>query len=166
MAERDFIIDGARVEFTGPFDLKGLSGLFREFGSDKHYLIIEKRHIEKKTPEGQFHDYIISFTKKITDYARSEVDVRIQIKDAKENVLKVGSKKKKILNGHISFIVDGVLATDYEARWESKPAFFFIKTLFDKFVFVPYMSGWKAQVDEETTHLIENVKSFLNMQRF
>lgn len=166
MAERDYIIDGARVQFQGPFDLKGVSDLFREFGDDKHYNISERRHTERKTQEGQFHEYLMSFTKQLNDYARSEIEVRIQVSGAKERKITIGKKDKKIMVGNIRFVFDGILATDYEARWESKPVFFFIKSLYDKFVWVPYLSGYRTQIRAETTHLIENVKSLLNMHRF
>lgn len=104
-------------------------------------------------------------TKKLTDYARSEIDIRIQIRDAKEKIAEIGNKRKKIMEGHVAMIFDGIVATDYEARWEGKPLFFFLKNLFERYVFTPIAAAWKKQVRDETTHLIDNVKAFFNMRK-
>ena len=54
--------------------------------------------------------------------------------------------------GKIDLVFDGILETDYENRWEGKPLFFFLRTLFDKYIFKPYTTGYQSNCVDDVNN--------------
>ena len=63
-------------------------------------------------------------------------------------------------------VMDGYLDTDYEDRWESKPFYFFIRTLFDKFVYRTYSTQYEELLVENCLQLHSTMKAFLNLYQY
>lgn len=166
MAERDVIIDKSRTEYEGLFDLREFMNQIKALGNDKGYFTIEKRHVESITPEGKFIEFDIVLTKKFTDYARSDIVFWIQAANVKEKIVTVKKHKQRLLHGRLIVLVDGVLVTDYEKRWEVKPVFYVIRSIFERYVYSSLISKLKTQVTEDTNFMIDNLKSYLNLEKY
>ena len=48
--------------------------------------------------------------------------------------------KIKINQGKVMMIFDGYLVSDYEGKWKGKPLIYFLRTIFDKYVFRRYFA--------------------------
>lgn len=166
MAEREVIINKARVNFEGVIDVKGVISFVKDYAATKQYLFIEKAHTESQTKEGKYIELDVELFKKLTDYARSSIILKVQFKRLVPKTIERDNKKIKLFEGEVQFVIDGTLLTDYEARWEVKPTLYVIRNIFERYVYVPYISGFKEVVKEDTTMLIENLKSLLNLQKF
>ncbi|MBD3310504.1 hypothetical protein GF351_04750 [Candidatus Woesearchaeota archaeon] len=166
MAEREVIVDKMRITYEGLFDVKEfykfIDVWFREKGYDKK----DVKNIEKVTPEGKYIELELEPWKKITDYAKNVIKLRIFMTDIKEVEVEQDNKKVKLNQGKVHMVFDAFLETDYENRWEMKPTFFFIKTIFDRFFYKPYTSGYQANVLNDVNQLAANVKAFLNLYRY
>ena len=75
-------------------------------------------------------------------------------------------KKVKMQEGKIIILLDGILETDHEHRWEGKPLFYVLRTIFDKYVYTPFVSGFERGVKDDTMTLKNNLKAFLNLSRY
>lgn len=166
MAERQIIVDHMRLGYEGLFDVTQLYTMINEWFREKGYDKKEKKNLESVTPTGKYIELELEPWKKITDYAKFVIKLRILMKDIKEVEIMRDGIKAKINQGSITIVFDGYLETDYENRWEQKPTFFFLRTLFDKFVFKPYTERFKARLIDEVNQLHTNVKAFLNLYRY
>ena len=166
MAEREVVIDKMRMSYEGLFDVselyKLIDGWLREKGYDKR----EKRMAEKVTEGGKFIEWEIEPWKKITDYAKNVIKLRVIMTDIKEVEVERDKAKVKLNQGKVDFVFDGYLETDYEHRWEGKPLFYFLRTLFNKYVFKSYTDRYHANVIADVNHLQSQIKSFLNLYRY
>ena len=81
-------------------------------------------------------------------------------------LLKKNDVKVKLNSGKIQIVSDAYLETDYEHRWEGKPSFFFLRTIFDKYFFKPYTKGYQGNLLKDYNDLMGNIKSFLNLYRY
>ncbi|MBW2969720.1 hypothetical protein KY319_01215, partial [Candidatus Woesearchaeota archaeon] len=104
--------------------------------------------------------------KKLTDYAKSIIKIRMQFSDVKDVVVDKDGKKTKIQEGKAVIIFDGILETDYEHRWEGKPIFYFLRTVFEKYVYTPFISGFERGVKEDTMALKNNMKAYLGLTKY
>ena len=86
--------------------------------------------------------------------------------DYERIIIEKDGKKVKMQEGKIIFIFDGILETDYEHRWESKPIFYVMRTVFEKYVYTPFISGFERGVKEDLMGLKNNVKAFLNLTKY
>ena len=166
MAEREIIIDKMRLSYEGLFKVtdlyKLIDGWFREKGYDKR----EKKMAESVTKNGKFIEWEIEPWKKMTDYARLVIKMRIIMTDIKEVDVEIDKMKVKMNQGKVDFVFDGLLETDYENRWESKPLFYFLRTLFDKYIFKPYTVGYQNNIIADVNDIHSRIKAFLNLYRY
>lgn len=166
MPERLIVVDKERVDYSGLFEMKEVYKVMQQWASDKGYWLIEKHHGETTKPEGKIIDMDFEPFKKFTDYAKSIVKIRAQFQNVKDVVVERDGHKMKLQDGKIVIIFDGILETDYEGRWESKPVFFVLRTLFEKYLYTPFISGFERGVKEDTIELKNNLKAFLNLSKY
>ncbi len=166
MAERLIVVDKERLDYAGLFDAKEVLRVMQQWSADKGYWLIEKRHGETTKPEGKVIDFDFEPFRKFTDYAKSVIKIRAQFQDVKDVVVEKDGRKVKLQEGKIVIILDGILETDYEGRWESKPVFYVLRTLFEKYVYTPFVSGFERGVKEDVMALKNNLKAFLNLTRY
>jgi len=166
MAEREVVIDKMRLSYEGLLKITDLyklvDGWLRQKGYDKR----EKRMAESITKTGKFIEWEMEPWKKITDYAKIVIKLRIIITDVKEVEVEIDKTKVKMNQGKADFVFDGYIETDYENRWESKPLFYFLRTLFDKYVFRSYTTGFHSNAIADVNDLHSRIKSFLNLYRY
>ena len=166
MAERNQVVDKMRLDYEGLFSVEELYKLvdtwFREKGYDKR----ERKNTEKIAADSKYIELWLEPWKKITDYAKNVISLRIQISDLKEVEVEKDGIKVKLNQGKIHMVFDSFFETDYEGRWEVKPMFYFIRTLYDKYFFKPYTTGYQNNVMDDTNHLHATIKSFLNLYRY
>ena len=166
MSERNIVVDKERLDFQGVFDMKDLFKVMQQWATDKGYWLIEKKHGETTKPEGKLIDMDFEPFKKYTDYSKSIIKIRAQFQDVKDIVVERDGRKVKLQEGKVVMIFDGILETDYEGRWEGKPGFFVLRTIFEKYVYTPFISGFERGVKEDVMALKNNVKAFLNLTKF
>ena len=166
MAEREKIVDELRLNYEGLFDVNELYLTMDKWFREKQYDKRELKNIENVKPDGKFIELWIMPWKKITDYAKIEIKIRIQMFNIKEVEVEKDKHKVKLNQGKIQMVFDGFLTTDYENKWEGKPTYVFLRTIFDKFIYKGYTARFQSQVAEDVNHLNTTIKSFLNLYRF
>lgn len=166
MTERNLVVDKMRLNYEGLFSVQELYKLidtwFREKGYDKR----ERKNTEKVSPESKFIELWLEPWKKITDYAKNVISLRIIINDLKEVEVEKEGIKVKLNQGKIQMVFDAFFETDYEGRWEGKPVYYFLRTLFDKYFYKPYSMGYQNNLMDDVNHLHATIKSFLNLYRY
>ncbi len=166
MAERRLVIDHMRLKYEGLFDLfefyKLVDSWLREKAFDKR----ELRNQEIVKPDGKYVELILMPWKKITDYARHVIRLEIRVFNLKDVVIERDGQRVKMNQGRMDIIMDAYLDTDYEDRWEQKPFYFFMRTLFDKFIYRTYSTQFEELLVENVTQLHAVMKSFLNLYRY
>ncbi len=166
MGERRLIIDKDRVTYDGLFSLKEVIDIIYTWLKDKGYWPIDKKHIESIKSDGKFVEIETWPYKKVTDYAKNIIAIRILCTELKEVVVEIEGKKKKLNQGKLQVIFDAYLETDYEARWETKPIFYLLRTVFEKYVYTPFLSSFESNLRADETHLKTQIKGYLNLFQF
>ncbi len=154
------------LAYEGLFDLHELYVLINQWLKDKGFDLREQRNQEQVRPNGRFIEVEMLPWKKITDYARHVIRLNIRILNMKDAVVEEDNKRVKLNKGMIKMVMDGYLDTDYEDRWESKPFYFFIRTLFDKFVYRTYSTQYEELLVENCIQLHSTIKAFLNLYQY
>ncbi len=166
MAERRLVVDHMTMTYDGLFDLHELYTLINQWLKDKGFDLREQKNQEHVKPSGKFIEVEMLPWKKITDYARHVIRLNIRILNMKDIVTEEDNKRVKLNQGRIRIVMDGYLDTDYEDRWESKPFYFFIRTLFDKFIYRTYTTQYEELLVENCLQLHSTIKAFLNMYQY
>lgn len=166
MAEIKTLIDGKSLSYEGVFNLKELYRLidkwFKDHGYDKQEI---KNWEDVSQNEKQIILEIIPY-KKVSDYARLDIRIFMIFSKLTELDLDKDGMKFKMNKGRAEFYFDAYVVTDYENKWETRPTFYFVKNVFDKWVYRIYTSSYDGEVIRDCTEVENEIRSYLNMNRF
>ncbi len=165
MAERRLIVDKEFIVYEGLFSLTDLYKLINDWLGSKRYFPVEKKCEECVSKTGRCVICKLEPFKKLTDYAKSVIKIKIKVDDCTEKVVTRDGKKQKMQQGKLKIKFSAFLETDYEHRWERFPWMYVFRTLFEKYLFTPYMSGFSRQIREDVDHLKSEISGFLNLYK-
>ncbi len=117
-------------------------------------------------PDGKYIEIELMPWKKITDYARHIIRVEMKLFNVKEVEIERDGRKVRMNTGRVNFVIDAYLQTDWESKWETRPLYFFIRTMVDKFIYKSYTNLYEGLLVETTNQLYSLLKSFLNLYRY
>ncbi len=166
MAERLIVVDKDRLEYDGLFDIKEVHKILQDWASDRGYWLVEKIHSETTRPEGKIIDLVLEPFRKVSDYVKYLVKIRVQFSNVKDVVVERDNKKVKVQEGKVSVVMTGILETDYEHRWETKPVWYTIRVFMEKYVLSPFISRHESEIKDDVASLKNNLKGFLNLSKF
>jgi hypothetical protein len=166
MVERKIIVDHLTIAYKGLFDLMELYKLIDFFFMEKAYTKHELKNYEIVLPHGKTIHIETEPYKKITDYAKYVTKVYVDGTDIQEVEIEKDGINIRMNQGEVKVAIIGTLETDYERRWEQKPIFFFLRGVFDRFIFRVHTYKWEVGLIEECNLLSSQVKGFLNLYRY
>jgi len=160
MVEKKFVIDGMKLSYNGPFDIteffKRVEDWIQAKGKEKEI----KKKVEHVEPKGKNIEWFIEIWEDIGEYARPIVRLRALFTDVKEIKLTKGKRKKKLNKGNALIIIDGILETDREGKWQQKPVFYFLRAITDKFIWRFYMNKIEDKLAKDSYELHDTLKDF------
>ncbi len=166
MSEKKLVVDQLKINYDGIFSVNGLYKLLDSWFYENAYDKLEKKNDERVTPNGKDIEIEMRPWKKPTDYANKIMKIRLFMKGIKDVVVEKDGVKHRLNQGSVQIIIDGYIETDYENKWEQKPTFFFIRALFDKYIFKFHTDAFEAELIDDVHHIQTSVKSFLNLYRY
>ncbi|MBW2965839.1 hypothetical protein KY342_01905 [Candidatus Woesearchaeota archaeon] len=166
MSEKKLIIDQLKLTFEGIFDLNGLYRTIDSWFYEKGYDKWERKNFEQVLPSGKDIELELLPWKKTTDYFKNIIRLRMRFTNVKDVEVEKQGVKLRLNQGRVMMIFDGYLVSDYEGKWEEKPMFFLIRTLFDKYVFKPYFSKFEKWVVNDVHDIHGRIQRFLNLYRY
>jgi hypothetical protein len=165
MVERRPVIDHEQVVFEGLFRVKDIYRLMNDWQRDRAYVYVEKRAHESVTKTGKHVEVELEPYKKFSDYAKAVMRIHFTAHNLQDVEVTIDGHKQKMQKGKLIVTLDSWLETDYEQRWETQPVFYVLRSLFEKYVYVPFLSGFIKGVRDDTLHLKEQIKAYLNLER-
>lgn len=166
MVERKLIVKDLVIEYEGLFDAAKLFEFIDDWFEKNGYEKQEVKHIERVKEKGRYIDYEVMPYKEISDYTKYEINIRTIINNLVDTKVKKGKEEFKINKGKIMFDVCGFLVTDREGLWETKPLFFFFRTMFDKFIHKRYTERFEKGIIDDVANLHTELKSYLNLNKY
>jgi len=166
MSEKKLVIDQLKLTFEGIFDLNGLYRTIDAWFYEKGYDKYEKRNYEQALPTGKDIEIELLPWKKTTDYFKNIIRIRIRATGIKEVHIEKQGVKLRLQQGRLMMIFDGYLESDYEHRWDTKPMFFFIRTIFDKYIFKGYFQKAEKWLINDLYDVHTRIQKFLNIHRY
>jgi hypothetical protein len=166
MAETKTLVWLKPINYSGLIDIKGLYRVMDEWFFQNHYAKVERRNFETVMEDGKQIIIELLPYKKITDYAKVEIRIYVELTHLKETVVERQGLKHRLYKGDAHFSFDCFLITDYEQHWETKAVYFFIRTIVDKYLYRGYTKRFEAEAVSDTNEIINEIKGYLNMERF
>lgn len=165
MVERTLIIDHKTLSYEGLFSVKELYQVVNKWTYDRGYDSREMKNFEHVYPNGKQIEIELWPWRKFTDYTKMFLKIHFLMTNVKEVEIKKGGLKTKMNQGKVIMTINAYHETDYENKWEVKPLFVFLRTLFDKYIFAVHTGKHEQLIIDEVNHLVHVVKGYLNIHR-
>ena len=167
MSEKNLIINNMELRYKGIFDLKEFYHSLGQLAEEKGYHRHEKKFEEMNKAGGKDTFIEFRFLKRKTQYFELMIKIRLQIKSMKETTLSLDGVPFAFNDGEIHMTFDAWSETDYEHRWGTDPIFWFIKAVFNKWIYhLPLEEGFVGEVASDTQSIYQQVKAFLNLYKY
>jgi len=122
--------------------------------------------VEAVKEEGKHIEVDFRPFKKVTDFSKNLFEIKLLCSGVTDVVVEQDGQKKKLNQGKVQLVFTGWLETDYEHRWETKPLFYVIRTLFEKFVYGRFVAGYHSAIRRDMNELMDSYKSYLNLYKY
>jgi len=164
MVETKIIAEAKGISYEGIFNLRFLiseiDAKLRELG----YTINEKLNKEDVNPKGKSIEIVKEAPKKVRDFAKYVIEAKMNFSELKEKIVERSGSKQHINQRKASIIFSAYLELDYAQRWEKRPIFYFLRSVFDTFVWKVGPERLEAGLAEEVSSVYNSTKSFLKEQ--
>jgi len=162
MSEIDYVHPPSRplkVSQESTFDMQELYKLGRTWFNKHGYDFYEKEYLSTQKEEAKSASIKWEAERKVDDYIRFHIEVRIKFKNLRE----VQGKKKMMNTGEISFSTEAYIVRDYESNWEKGFMTKFIRGVYDTFIIRGKIDKDKQRLDRETKEFFNEVRTFLKV---
>lgn len=166
MTEYKTLSFGDTFAYKGLINLEGFYKILDKWLKDNGYDKVEIWNHEEVFETGKQCRWKFQPYKKISDLAKIEIRINASFTNLKEVTVEKNKIKHKLMKGEASVSFDTFLCTDYENYWGTKPLYFFLKILADKFLYRSYIERFEETAIKDKEALKRELRSYLNMQRF
>ena len=164
MPEIEFVIPPnkpLKVTIVSVFNMHDLYRHIRSWLDNHRYVTFEKDYKEVVTESGKNAAIKLTPWKKVDDYTRIHMDVKITFKNLKEVETSQGIMNK----GEVSVKFEAKVEKDYEEKWEHSFFTRFIRALNDHFFASDRIDAFKKELQDDSYELFNEVKAFLGLHR-
>ena len=163
MGHLKIVVDHEKIEYSGPFDANDLFRMIDNFVFERGFDKRQDKDFEQNTANGKFLEWQVTPWKKITDYIKYIIKVRVLGYEIVKVDAVTDKKKSKVDKGRLIIVIDGFMEYDYDNYWDDKPFLFFLRTVYDYFVFKAYTERFEQRLVHDINHLEQNIEKFLNI---
>lgn len=160
MAEKDYIIRDLIFKYEGLFDIDNIYKNIKSFLKKNlsYPLLNEKTYDEKRHDDLKDTKIKLEAFKKVDDYTKLNITVKINSKDCKD----VAVKGKKLQKGQIKIEFESVIETDYLEKWAGKSMYKkFFRAVYDKYIMESKQNRLTKQIKDETYMIYNELKDTL-----
>ena len=165
MGHTKLVVDHLRIDYKGPVNLNNFFRLIENHLWERGYDKRQDKDFEINTPSGKYIEWQYSPWKKITDYVRYFVKVRIIGYDFVKAEVIVDNKKTKVDTGRLVMAFDAFIEYDYDSYWDSRPFLHFLRVVYDYFVFKAYTERFENMLANDSNNLYSMIEDFFNMHK-
>ena len=163
MSEKEQVLR-ERLRHDGLFDFRGTYSFAHDWLKDeKRYGVVEERYNEKVS--GNARDLMIEWRamRKLSDYIKIEIFIRIEITGMTEVEVEIDGEKKKMNKGRVELDIRGALIKDPDSKWDKAPFTRFMRDVYNKYVIPGRIFEMEMRVKNDVIKFKDEVKAFLEL---
>lgn len=164
--DRYVLVDQLKLNHEGLFDFKEFYKVLGDWFFEKGYDRYEKLNEEIEGENGKSIVIELRNWKKLSDYYRHRFKIRIYVTDMKDVEVEIDGEKKKYNQGKIQIVIDSYNETDWINKWNDRPFHYFLRVLFDKYIYKRYTEIHENAMIADVNDLHSKLKNYLNQYNY
>ena len=152
-----------KLKQTGYWKYDEVYAMLFEWFRDKNYKIKEDLYNEKLLSNGK--EVIIKWRaeRKVTDYFKFQIMLDWHILGMKDAEVEIDGKKVSTNKGEVEIVFKANIIKDYEKRWEDKPFWKFMRSVYEKYVIRETVDEFEDDLKDDVREVIKDLKGFLRI---
>lgn len=164
MAEKDKLFS-SKIKHTGIFTFKDFYKFCYAWLSDEIGLdMAEKKYSEKIAGDSKIVELTWEGDKKLTDYFRFDIQVKMKADKLKNIQVTQGGAKIDTNQGVIEMEVKGTLVRDYEGKFERTGTQKFMRSIYEKWVIPSRIDEFKTKIITDCDEFLGQAKAWLDLE--
>ena len=166
MLEKKVVVDRLQFNYNGAFELEEFYKTVEDWkdanGREKEI----KKKLEHITQKGKNIEWTVELWRFVTAKDKFMTRVRALFKNVSEIDVKKGNINRTLNQGEVLIIFDSFLETDYHEEWIMKPWIYFLRTVFDKYIYNFWAERYVSKLRTETYDLHRTVTAFFHLYKY
>ena len=160
MATKDEVLS-SKVKHKGIWKYSDVYAMVFDWLKSNKYDVGEGLYKEV-VGEGKDIDIEWEAEKKVTDYFKFVINIKWKIIGMKDAEVEVDGKVQKMNKGEIGLTIKANFVSDYDGKWVT-PMHKLFRGIYEKYIIDSNVKQYKKKLEDETTELINDIKSFLRI---
>lgn len=167
MLEKKFVVMDLRLSYNGPLSVEDFYKEAEDWAKEKGMHKNIRNHVDHVAGEGRDIVWTVEFWKPIAEWAQDVVRMKAHFYGVRDITVEIGGRKRKIQQAQVLLIFDGVVEANLRWRWEQHTIFYFLRNLFDKYVWIGTNPSERhfGLVFGDTHDLFKRMKAFFNVYK-
>lgn len=166
MLEKKSVVDRLQITYDGPFDIEEFYKAVEDWreanGREKEI----KKKLEDVTKKGKSIEWSVELWKKVTHHDKFMTRIKALFNDVTEIYVAKGGFKRKLNNGSVLIILDSFLESDYHHEWTMTPWYYFLKALFDRYIYNFWTERHVSKLRAETYDLHRHLMAYFHLYKY
>jgi hypothetical protein len=164
MAEKDTVFS-SKIKYGGIFSFSEFYKFCYGWLTEESGLeVSEDKYVEKLSGDSKEVEFEWSGSKKVTDYFKFEIKVKIKIIGLTNVELVQDGKKIKTNKGSVEIGVKGILVRDYDGKFEATSFQKFLRGAYEKWIISSKIEDYRGKVFGDCDEFLQQAKSFLDLE--
>ncbi|GEM_PF-704737 len=156
----------AFIKYSGVLDMLELLRFIKNWFGKRYYDVAEKEHSELVKSAGKEITIEFEADRKITEYVRFKINVRIYILRLIDVLIDTPEGKEKKQQGEVEIGVKSWMVKNYKGTFKKKEKSKiqeFFRQVYERFIGKTHLDNLKKKLETETLMLIDEIKTSLNI---
>lgn len=164
MAEKETIYS-SKVKYSGLFPFSDFYRFAYEWLTEETGLnLVEDAYVEKIKGDSKDIDIVWSGSRKVTDYFKFSVKVKIRIIAMTNVEVTQDGVKKKLNKGNIEVKMSSTLVRDYQGKFEQSGFQKFLRSIYEKWVIPSRVSQYEDKLAGDSDEFLSQIKAYLDLE--
>ena len=152
----DFPARDITTKFHGTFILNDLYKKVTSWAKKNQYKAEEQTYDTKKDGKDQHLKIIVDINKKVSDYAK----IGMYIKIVCTGIKNIKQKNKIVQEGGVTVLLTTYVKKDYEDTWGRRATPRFLREIYDKYIAGAHFDEYEKAISDDVLSLKNTLKDF------
>jgi len=164
MPEKDTIFS-SMIKYVGVFSFRDFYQFCHDWLTEETELDISEEKYEEKI-KGETKDVIVKWegTRKVTDYFKFIIKIEFVIRRLSNIEIVQDGIKIKTNQGDIKIKVKGILARDYQGKFETTAHKKFMRGIYEKWVIPSRIEEFEDKIAGDCDEFLNQAKAYLDLE--
>lgn len=162
--EEELIFE-SKIKYGGIFSFKDFYQFCYDWMTEEYgWTVEESKYQEKLAGDSKNIDVEWKFSKKVTDYFKFKGKVAFKIIGLKNVEVVQNGAKIKTNDGSVEIKIKGILARDYQGKFDRSAYRKFLRGIYEKWVISSRIDEFEGRLASQADTFLEQAKAFLDLE--